>query len=772
MSSNHQESPEAPDNGLSDPQDSEPEQTEDSETEVESETEVDAETDADSEAETEAGEETPPPPSGAKFGIGFKITLLTLIPIVLLAGMAWFSLQRSFGLFDDTLKQRDEFSSSRDHISELTVSLTQITSRTILDLGEVVERHQLSILSQSMERVEDYVKSRDLLSEQAVEITNLAKQLADDLIKAGLMLKLEEDQEAPEGTPESIIELNDLIATLNELQAELPDLILVFAETNNETVNYMKAGEFDEAQGNFAALELDTIGGLRDGLNEVQTTINDIVFATAAAQRDMLAQVSEQANENLNATARTTAIAIALATVVLLLGSMLFAGRTIATPLKKMVDAIKKLSGGDTDIDVPKAGKDEIGELAGALKIFRDDAIRLKRISLERESEQRRSQRRLQSEILALNTALEQEVSAAVETVLSETDELQKSAEGTSEVAKQTNAQAEAVANASDMASANVQTVASAAEELSASVNEIRNQVTRSTDIARRAVDQAEETSGNIGGLSESAEKIGEVVNLINDIAEQTNLLALNATIEAARAGEAGKGFAVVASEVKNLANQTAKATSEIGEQIRLVQEATQLAVASIGGITKTINEIDQITGAVATAVDEQGSATQEIAQNVEQAASGTREVSESISLVRQASDKTGAASENQLAVSRKVKECVEDMNSKLMDIIKESQDPTLSTRYTMNLGLQAGVNGDLHSCLLNAVSRGGSGVLDRDLGFAVGTKIDLKIPKIGDLQAEIIALVDGITHIALDLDDKSQSCLDKMIRRSNKIEE
>jgi methyl-accepting chemotaxis protein len=157
-------------------------------------------------------------------------------------------------------------------------------------------------------------------------------------------------------------------------------------------------------------------------------------------------------------------------------------------------------------------------------------------------------------------------------------------------------------------------------------------------------VEQADRTNATVKGLADAAQKIGDVVKLINDIAGQTNLLALNATIEAARAGEAGKGFAVVASEVKSLATQTARATEEIGQQIGAIQSATGDAVVAIGGIGKTIGELNQIATAIASAVEQQGAATKEIARNIQQASAGTAEVSGSIAGVNEAAGQTGAA--------------------------------------------------------------------------------------------------------------------------------
>jgi len=228
-------------------------------------------------------------------------------------------------------------------------------------------------------------------------------------------------------------------------------------------------------------------------------------------------------------------------------------------------------------------------------------------------------------------------VSKAAVEMRSNADVMSRNASGTSE-------QITSAAAATEQASANVQMVATAAEELSSSVVEISRQVARSSEIAKQAVDQAERTNATVQSLADVARKVGDVITLISDIAAQTNLLALNATIEAARAGEAGKGFAVVAGEVKSLASQTAKATSEISEQIGAIQNATGEAVSTIGGIGETIREMNDIASMIASAVEEQSAATQEIARNVQQAAAGTQEVASTITTVRNAATETGAA--------------------------------------------------------------------------------------------------------------------------------
>ncbi len=246
--------------------------------------------------------------------------------------------------------------------------------------------------------------------------------------------------------------------------------------------------------------------------------------------------------------------------------------------------------------------------------------------------------------LVSAEVAMSAKVTEVVHGVTGAVNELKDTAQRMSERAAQTEAQAASVAAAAEEASANVQTVAASTEELTASIKEIGQSVQQQSQKAQAANLQAQSTTTAVQGLQGAAEKIGQVVMLINDIAEQTNLLALNATIEAARAGEAGKGFAVVASEVKALANQTGKATEEIGQQVRDMRAATSGCVASIEQIAETITELNSLAGQVAAAVEEQSAATSEIARSVEQAAMGTREVTQNITKVSLAASETGEA--------------------------------------------------------------------------------------------------------------------------------
>jgi methyl-accepting chemotaxis protein len=303
----------------------------------------------------------------------------------------------------------------------------------------------------------------------------------------------------------------------------------------------------------------------------------------------------------------------------------------------------RMLSLADGDLDSPivsDRGNDELTRMAEALEIFRRRMIENRDMSAAREAEQTRRADEAHR-IAGLAKAFDAAATQALDVVATAAVELEQNAAQMSASAEMTSTRSVTVASAAEQASVNVQTVAAATEELTSSIGEIGRQVTTSARIAIDASNEAGRTSEHVRGLADAAQRIGAVVNLINDIAAQTNLLALNATIEAARAGEAGKGFAVVAGEVKHLANQTAKATEEIGEQISAIQQATAVAVSAIDSIARTISTIRDSTTTIASAVEQQGAATQEITRNVHQASSGTALVSDTIAEVTHAVTET-----------------------------------------------------------------------------------------------------------------------------------
>jgi len=300
-------------------------------------------------------------------------------------------------------------------------------------------------------------------------------------------------------------------------------------------------------------------------------------------------------------------------------------------PLNTLNSAARRIADGELQVDIDATERgDEIGDMARCIEIFKDNSIERERLSEERKVGHvaREKREQLIDSLISGFRAEAQQVLQVVEENIRRVEDLSNVLNDRSAAAAERGAGA--VAD-SENASANVQAVASATEELNASIAEISRQVATTAEIVGQTTTSAQTSNQKIEGLAEAANKIGDVVSLISEIAEQTNLLALNATIEAARAGEAGRGFAVVASEVKSLAEQTAKATEEISAQISAIQASTTDAVQEIQNVSSSIEEVNNYTTTISSAVQQQGSATSEISQNVTEAAGGTRNVSEAV---------------------------------------------------------------------------------------------------------------------------------------------
>jgi methyl-accepting chemotaxis protein len=363
--------------------------------------------------------------------------------------------------------------------------------------------------------------------------------------------------------------------------------------------------------------------------------------------------------DDINAKLWPVILGLAIATVAIALGAGLAAwliGRSITGPLGQLGARMQSLAKGELDTEIPGVGrKDEIGTMAATVGVFKENALRVRDLEQAEAEAQQRAANERRTAMQGLADDFERSVNGVVQSVTSSAAGMQATAESMTGLARDASSRAMTVSEASQKASGNAGTVAAAAEELASSVAEISRQVTQSTEIANRAVDDAERTNATVQVLSSGAEKIGEVVQLIHTIAAQTNLLALNATLEAARAGEAGRGFAVVASEVKALANQTAKATEEISAQVSTMQSTTHEAVDAISNITRTIAQMNEIALSISSAVEEQGAATREIARNIQSAAAGSDEISHHIGGVSSAAEATGSAASDVLVNAKEL---------------------------------------------------------------------------------------------------------------------
>jgi methyl-accepting chemotaxis protein len=370
---------------------------------------------------------------------------------------------------------------------------------------------------------------------------------------------------------------------------------------------------------------------------------------TVAESSALSARAKEALQQGVN-----VILATAVTGIVLALGLAVICTRLLSRPVKLLTIAVSRLAEGDLSAAVPADDRsDEIGAMTRAVDVLKRNSQEMRRLQAEQRDAEAGAAVKRRADMDQLANSFETAVSHIVDAVSSAAGELEGTALTLARAAETTQQLSSVVTGASQLASNNVQSVATLTDDLSASVTEISRRVGESSRIASEAVRQAEITDARINELSKAASCIGDVVKLITAIAEQTNLLALNATIEAARAGEAGRGFAVVASEVKSLANQTAKATEEIGSQIAGMQTATNDSVAAIREIGATIGRISEITSDVSMAVQQQGTAAQEISSSVQEAAKGTSHVAANIANVNRAASGTGSASSRLLAAAK-----------------------------------------------------------------------------------------------------------------------
>jgi methyl-accepting chemotaxis protein len=426
----------------------------------------------------------------------------------------------------------------------------------------------------------------------------------------------------PEG---QLPELAEDIATPEGLLAELAEVPLTGASATAVAGLAESYGAYTDAISVFVDSAVADQVAARLAWEDIQAA-NDLTDSAVGTAKDALSAESDRAQVRLDdAIARSQQISLVVAVValavILVISRMTM--RSVTRPVRAVQRSLKALADGDLTVPTGVTSRDEVGQMAASL-----------------------------DEAQAALRAVLAGVAGSANAVAASSEELSASSAQIAASAEETSTQSAVVSSAAEEVSRSVETVAAGAEEMGASIREIASNAAEASQVALRAVTAAEQTTATVAKLGESSAEIGNVVKVITSIAEQTNLLALNATIEAARAGEAGKGFAVVANEVKELAQETAKATEDIVRRVSAIQGDTTAAVAAIGEISSIVAQISDRQTTIASAVEEQTATTNEMSRSVQEAASGSGEIAANITGVSTAADSTTQAlSQTRVAV-------------------------------------------------------------------------------------------------------------------------
>ncbi len=446
------------------------------------------------------------------------------------------------------------------------------------------------------------------------------------------------------------------------------------------------------------------------------------------------------------------------------LGLALMVG--VVRPIRRMTANMLRLADDDLELTIEETGRgDEIGKMAGAMQVFLDNAIDRRRLTAEQIAARDRVRHR-QDEIDQMVSMFSRSMDAVLRQVETSARSMADTSENMAQISQKNAANANSVSDAAGRMHGNVSTVASATQQLSASISEIGQQVGSASDKSRLATEAVASTSSDVAALQTTVERVSQVIDLIRDISEKTNLLALNATIEAARAGDAGRGFAVVAGEVKELANQTTRATEDISAAIADIEGSSSKAVGAMERIDGIIRELEEISQAVASATTEQEAATAEIARSVEQVNADADHVLSEIRQVQEGGsislDAAGNVQSSASELSHEAKVLAEEIRN-FLDGVSNGETREQIERRELAIDIRIAAPGWTGTVKSFRVSPASIELLDQ-IPVDQGIAVDLELPGFGDLRGRVAEHAQGRTFIQLPMNIESLSKMNNYI--------